>query len=118
MKSLQTGHAIIYNHYFIETIQATREEHVRKAVTEKLQVFFGDNYPQFSNAQSKLFFNMNALITALSQQNDTDMEHFACSETIDCMLSYYKVCPKLSSHNQRGAANTKSIKGGQGEVRR
>jgi len=87
----QAGHPITYNRQFVENIQRARDQHLRDSVTNKLKAFFGANYPGDPYSSSKLAFCMQDLIDSVSSQTETDMERFACSEAIDCMLAYYQV---------------------------
>lgn len=86
----QAGHPITYNHYFTETVQQTREQHLRKHITQQLESFFGSRYAD-SAMQKNYTFSMSELIDSLSSQNEANMEIFACSEAIDYMQAYYKV---------------------------
>lgn len=99
LKPQQMGHPITYNHYFVETIRAIRQQHLYESITKKLKDFFYDEYPVNPSDRTKHVFSMNALIEALGSQPDTDMEEFACSEAIDCMLAYYKVRTKTFSRS-------------------
>lgn len=87
----QLGHPITYNHYFTETVQKTRQEHLQKHVNEKLREFFGSNYPCPPSQKTSLHFRMDDLIQTLGTQTEANMERFACSEAIDYMQAYYKV---------------------------
>lgn len=91
LKPQKAGHPITYNHYFTECIQKARERHFQKSLTEKLENFFGENYPSTPSSKYSFAFRMDALIEALGTQTETDMERFACSEAIDCMTAYYTV---------------------------
>ena len=86
----QTGHPITYNHYFTENIQKARQAHFRQTTINILKEFFGPYYDQGQMGQSPAF-EMNDLVNALSAQSEADMERFACSEAVDCMVAYYKV---------------------------
>ncbi|EXJ76185.1 uncharacterized protein A1O5_00693 [Cladophialophora psammophila CBS 110553] len=93
LKPQQSGHPITYNHYFTESVQKAREEHLCKYLRAKLKEFFGSNYPLYESIQQKQTFRMDELIAALGTQTEADMERFAASEAIDCMLAYYKASP-------------------------
>ncbi|MCJ1474752.1 hypothetical protein MMC13_003412 [Lambiella insularis] len=87
------GHPITYNHYFIDCVQKAREQHRQKHLRQKLKKFF----PRRSlnpAGQENHTFNLEELINSLAVETETDMEKFACSEAIDCMLAYYKVARK------------------------
>lgn len=86
----QAGHPITYNHYFVAVVQKAREEHRQKHLRQKLREFFPQRVVNFSGEESHLF-NMDKLVDSLAHETETDMEKFACSEAIDCMLAYYKV---------------------------
>ncbi|OAP61908.1 hypothetical protein AYL99_04111 [Fonsecaea erecta] len=91
LKPQQSGHPITYNHYFTESVQQAREEHLRRYIRERLMEFFGKEYPTGTESlPMKFIFKMNALIAALGTQTEANMELFAASEAIDCMLAYYK----------------------------
>lgn len=93
LRPQQAGHPITYNHYFVETVLKARDEHLRNSIAQKLKTFFGKESiegPSYTANMSRSF-QMNKLLDALGSQTETDMECFACSEAIDCMLAYYKV---------------------------
>jgi hypothetical protein len=86
----QAGHPITYNHYFTETVQQTREQHLRNHISQQLERFFGPKYAD-SSVQRSYTFSMSELVDSLSNQSEANMERFACSEAIDYMQAYYKV---------------------------
>ena len=90
LKPHQTGHPITYNHYFTENIQKARQAHLRLATINSLKGFFGAHFDDNQVVQAPPF-KMGDLVNALSAQTEADMEQFACSEAVDCMLAYYKV---------------------------
>ncbi|OQV10939.1 Dynamin central domain-containing protein [Cladophialophora immunda] len=90
LKPQQSGHPITYNHYFTESVQEAREEHLRRSLRENLREFFGKDYPSQESWSQKYSFRMDELIAALGTQTEANMERFAASEAIDCMLAYYK----------------------------
>jgi hypothetical protein len=86
-------HPITYKHCFMETIQKARQEHARKEHAERLDAYFnlggiGGSY----HIEGTRGFETDALLDALNQQTEVDMDRYACSEAIDCMEAYYKVC--------------------------
>ena len=92
LRPQQLGHPITYNHSFTAAVQDARERHLRDSITEKLKDFFGPSYRGNSFAQSSYSFRMDDLIGAIVSQTENDMEYFACSEAVDYMQAYYKVC--------------------------
>ena len=74
LRPYQKGHAITYNHYFTETVQKAREDHVKKVQTRRVSTF------------GKL-------------DADADMDRYACSEAVDCMQAYYKVIAVVDQRN-------------------
>ena len=98
MRPHQTGHPITYNHYFTETIQKARQEHIKVDQLKRLNKFFGipssDNNQYIS--QPKGFYTAQLLET-LTQQTQQDMDQYSCSEATECMQAYYKV--SLQEHS-------------------
>ncbi|KIW80365.1 hypothetical protein Z517_06980 [Fonsecaea pedrosoi CBS 271.37] len=87
----QMGHPITYNHYFTESVQQAREEHLRRDLEKRITKFFGKEYPSSMVSWPQNYkFRMDSLIDALATQTEANMERFAASEAIDCMLAYYK----------------------------
>jgi hypothetical protein len=84
------GHPITYNHYFTDNIQKTRQEHRKKVLCTKLQTYFNID-PMSPNPHTAQTVNVKALWEVLSDETVADMDKFACSEALDCMLAYYKV---------------------------
>ena len=84
------GHPITYNHYFIDCVQKARERHRQNALKKKLREFFPSKSRNLSGEETHSF-NVDALVDSLAAETESDMEKFACSEAIDCMLAYYKV---------------------------
>lgn len=87
----QTGHPITYNSQYTKTIQEKRDQHLRNSIIKKLRAFFGEQYPTNPHIEARIDFRMQALVDSLTSDTETDMERFACSEAIDCMLAYYQV---------------------------
>lgn len=88
----QRGHPNTYNHYFIENVQKAKERHSKRFLEQKLLGYFGledigDTY--YSPSQG---IKLQPLVNAMTSRTEVDMDRFACSEAIDCMLAYYKVC--------------------------
>lgn len=88
-----SGHPITYNHYFTETLQKVRDERkaseVRSAVAKWLTKGEDDLTGTISLYGS---YDMDALIANLTTRTESDMNRFAASEALDCMVAYYKVC--------------------------
>ncbi|ESZ90930.1 dynamin family protein [Sclerotinia borealis F-4128] len=93
LKSHQEGHPITYNHYFTDNLQKARNKRSRDACTKIIKSFFGVDKlgPSTFVNQS---VNLDQLVTALVDRTEPDMNRFACSEAMDCMLAYYKVALK------------------------
>lgn len=87
----QRGHPITYNHYFIECVSKSREEHLFKSIKKKLTQFFKREVNDFGTFNQRLDSNLNRLATSLAAQTEADLEQFASSEAIDCMMAYYEV---------------------------
>lgn len=85
----QRGHPITYNHYLIETIQKVRQERAKKRLTQQLSSYFDSE--ECGNVNKKSFA-ISTLVAALTRSTEADMDRRACSEAIDCMEAYYKVC--------------------------
>ncbi|KIW99024.1 uncharacterized protein Z519_00687 [Cladophialophora bantiana CBS 173.52] len=96
LKPQQSRHAITYNHYFTESVQKAREERLCKYLRANLKEFFGSEYPLCESVKQKQTFRMDELIAALGTQTEANMERFAASEAIDCMLAYYKASPLVA----------------------
>ena len=97
LKPQQTGHPITYNHYFIDCVQKAREQHRQKYLRQKIRHFF-PRALRSASGQETHTFNLEELVASLAAETEADMEKFACSEAIDCMLAYYKVCePKMKA---------------------
>ena len=93
----QKGHPITYNHYFTETIQKARHEHMEKEAMTRAQGVLGVSTSRPIN-QDDTFNSLNAgsvkvlsLISVLFPSNEADMDRYACSEILLCMEAYYKV---------------------------
>jgi len=97
----QKGHPITYNHYFTETIQNARKEHAKRDQIRQLNVFFkikpekGSSYVDHHQG-----FYTEALLEALNQRTEADMDRYACSEAVDCMEAYYKVSTEVNLPNK------------------
>jgi hypothetical protein len=87
----QKGHPITYNHYFTETIQNMRHRRMEEEVTRRLSTFF--NIKQITSLEElpERRVKTSSLVTALSQRNEADMNRYASSEILDCMMAFYKV---------------------------
>jgi len=79
----QKGHSIMYNHYFIETIQKACKEHAKKNQTQQLNVFFKIKPEMsFSYVSSHQGFHTEKLLKALNQQTEANMNCYTCSHTL------------------------------------
>ncbi|KAF2804533.1 uncharacterized protein BDZ99DRAFT_491056 [Mytilinidion resinicola] len=88
----QTSHPITYNHYFTETIQNVRRERTEAEYRAILTDFFGTS--SLLSATTGRLMDLRPLLKALMQRTEPDMNHYACSEALDCMEAYYKVAIK------------------------
>ena len=96
----QKGHPITYNHYFTETIQNVREKRRVADMKSRLKGFFG--YKESETMKQEIrgeSINVESLLSALTSQNELDMDRYACSEILDCMEAYYKVTMKTVVDN-------------------
>lgn len=86
------GHPITYNHYFTETLQKVRDERkvseVRSVVAKWLEK---EEHEVSGKLQLRGIFDLGGLIDSLTARTEPDMERFAASEALDCMMAYYKV---------------------------
>ena len=82
----QRGHPITYNHYFTETVQKAKQEHMRENQRRSLAAYF----PSAGHG-SQVEVNFDDLVQALNPATEHDMELFACSEATYCMEAYYRV---------------------------
>ncbi|ROW06113.1 hypothetical protein VMCG_04580 [Cytospora schulzeri] len=89
------GHPITYNHYFTETLQKIRNERnlseVRSLVAKWLRLK-EDEMNDVCNIRGT--FDMGGLVDSLAARTEPDMDRFAASEALDCMMAYYKVAMK------------------------
>ncbi len=85
------AHPITYNHYFTETVQNTRNHRVEAEVGRKLSTFLNANKVSDLEHLPQHRIKTSSLIAALSKSNEADMNRYASSELLDCMLAYYKV---------------------------
>jgi hypothetical protein len=85
----QKSHPITYNHYFTEALQRVRNERSKDEYTKIIGDFFG------TSSIDSVYFNqtkdLRPLVATLVQRTEPDMNRFACSEALDCMVAYYKV---------------------------
>ena len=87
----QRGHPITYNHYFTENVQRMRISHRRKVLVQKLDTHFGTDLDAGADMVTS-DVDVGTLLSLLMQDTIPDMDRYACSEAIDCMRAYYKVC--------------------------
>ena len=86
----QRSHPITYNHYFTENLQKFRNERNQDEYSKIVKRFFDISsldIPHYCGGTHDL----RQLVTDLVQCTEPDMNHFACSEALDCMEAYYKV---------------------------
>ncbi|KAB8298094.1 hypothetical protein EYC80_001856 [Monilinia laxa] len=76
-----------------ENLQKARNQRSRDACTQIVKYFFG-----VSTLEAPVYLSdamdLNKLVTALVDRTEPDMNHFACSEAMDCMQAYCKVALK------------------------
>ncbi|KAH8749408.1 interferon-induced GTP-binding protein Mx [Hyaloscypha sp. PMI_1271] len=88
----QKSHPITYNHYFTEALQRVRNERSKDEYTRIIGDFFG------ASSIESVYLNqtrdLRPLVATLVQRTEPDMNRFACSEALDCMVAYYKVALK------------------------
>ncbi|KAF2728002.1 hypothetical protein EJ04DRAFT_593292 [Polyplosphaeria fusca] len=89
----QRGHPITYNHYFTEIVQKVRKERNSAGFTRVIEEFFGIDSLQPA-PQNHFVTGFRPLLDALMACNEPEMNRYACSEALDCMLAYYKVRPR------------------------
>jgi hypothetical protein len=88
----QRGHPITYNHYFTDNIQKAKAQHRKDSLTRQLDSFFGTDSDVGETKVTSCTFDVANLLQTLNQGTEADMDRYACSEAIDCMQAYYKVC--------------------------
>jgi hypothetical protein len=81
-------HPITYNHYYIESLQGSRQEYQQKILEFKIHNFLGESSDWVHKS-----FSISNLAKTLSvrYERESDMDSFACSELLDSMQAYYKV---------------------------
>ncbi|KAG8158786.1 hypothetical protein KVR01_011229 [Diaporthe batatas] len=96
MEPHRQWHPVTYNHYFTETIQKVRNErreaHLRRVLASHLGISQSDMGSSASYVQCTV--NGPALIKALANDDEPDMDRFAASQALDCLEAYYKVALK------------------------
>ena len=85
----QKGHPITYNHYFTETIQNVRHRRMEEEVSRRLLTLYGVNQITSLEELPTRKIKTTSLVTALSRRNETDMNYYASSEILDCMMAFY-----------------------------
>jgi hypothetical protein len=87
----QTGHPITYNHYFTDNLQKLRQKRRRAFLAKKLNQIFGTDIDKGRTLSQDRTFDIESLLNNLMESSMPDMDRFACSESIDGMMAYYKV---------------------------
>lgn len=86
------GHPITYNHYFTENLQKIRTERNLSEVRSIVAKWLGKGENEVNDTiQLRGTFDMGGLIGSLTARTEPDMDRFAASEALDCMMAYYKV---------------------------
>lgn len=88
----QRGHPNTYNHYFVNNVQRAKESHWKRFLDEKLCTHFGLQNITETYHSPEAGIQLQPLLSSMISRTEVDMDRFACSEAIDCMLAYYKVC--------------------------
>jgi hypothetical protein len=89
---LQKGHPITYNHYFTETVQHVKRERARMELTRIMNDTLNIKSLDPVEAAPYTRLDYRPLLEALMEHTNPDMSRYACSEALDCMQAYYKVC--------------------------
>lgn len=97
----QKEHPITYNHYFTETIQNMRHRRMEEEVSRRLSTLYGVKQITSLEELPARKVKTTSLVTALSRRNETDMDRYASSEILDCMMAFYKV--KLTGKRTGGS---------------
>ena len=96
LKPHMSGHAITYNHYFIENLQKRRRKAQEEVLAKKIRTFYGEGPDPSSEEREKRWVSegtdTGALVKALSEGTEADMSRFACMDATNAMEAYYKVC--------------------------
>ena len=85
------GHPITYNHYFIETVQQVKRDRSGVELTGIIQDVFNVVSLRPPTSAEYVQMDYRPLLEALMEHKNPDMNHYACSEALDCMQLYYKV---------------------------
>lgn len=90
------GFPLTFNHYLTENLQKARMEHTKEHMAELLELYFGVDPREASEdpETNEVVVNTRNLLHHLIQQNEADMETFACKEALYVMEAYYKVAQK------------------------
>ncbi len=91
----QRGHPNTYNHYFIDNVQKAKESHWQNFLEERLCSHFGLASIKDTYHSPEGGIKLQPLVSSMVSRTEVDMDRFACSEAIDCMLAYYKVCSQF-----------------------
>lgn len=89
-------HPITYNHYFTENIQNMRRKKLQERFEMDMKKHLGANFRGLSTPE---YITPSDFVKSISAENDADMDRFACSEIVDYMGAYYKVCPPFAAHD-------------------
>ncbi|KAI0191067.1 P-loop containing nucleoside triphosphate hydrolase protein [Astrocystis sublimbata] len=92
LKPHESGHPITSNHYFTENFQKIQARRQRAQFETSLSQFHLDS-------GGRILATPEAILNALTQQTEADMELLACSNVTDMMQAYYKVALKDVVHD-------------------
>lgn len=84
---------ITYNHYYTDNVQRSRLSHTHAMLEKALSGFNLNPEPTFGGGSA---VDPAALLATLQKHITMDMDQQACSEALDGLNAYYKVCWKGS----------------------
>lgn len=91
-------HPITYNHYFTENLQKVRDERKLSEVRSVVAKWLGTKEQELKDKHDMNgTYDIAKLIKTLTARTEPDMDRFAASESLDCMMAYYKVSA-LTNH--------------------
>jgi hypothetical protein len=83
-------HPITYNHYYTDNIQKSRQQRLHKSVEKAIQGAMDDNGGKLHVSNTS--FDHEKLFDSLNNRIIVDMDEQACSEALEDLEAYYKVC--------------------------
>jgi len=79
-----------------------RHRRMEEEVSRRLSTLYGVKQITSLEELPARKVKTTSLVTALSRRNETDMDRYASSEILDCMMAFYKV--KLIGKGLEGAS--------------